>query len=88
MTRNELKELVQNSVQHAVEEVRVLSSNPGLKKNVRVDRRTAVSRIRDTSPKRVFAEKNRRMRHFAEKSFMANLPNTVKNLILCQDFKM
>ena len=50
-------------------------------------------RIRDTSPKttlpkRLFAEKNRRMQHFAEKLFMAYLPNTVKFLILCQDFKI
>ena len=43
---------------------------------------------KDSLPKRHLAEKNLRMRHFAEKLFMANLPNTVKNLILCQDFKM
>ena len=59
--------------------------------------RDLISRIRDTSPKttlpkRLFAEKtlgrkNRRIRHFAEKFFLAYLPNTVKNLILCQDFK-
>ena len=43
MTRNELKELVLNSVQTAVDEVRALSVKTGLKKNIRVDRRTAVS---------------------------------------------
>ena len=43
---------------------------------------------KDSLPKRHLAEKNRRMLHFAEKLFLPNLPNTVKNLILCQGFKM
>ena len=42
-TRDELRELVLNSVQTAVDEVRALSVKTGLKKNIRVDRRTAVS---------------------------------------------
>ena len=63
-----------------------------------VQRPQSAFRIRDTSPKttwpkRLLAEKTlgrkkRRMRHFAEKLLMTNLPNTVRNLILCQDFKM
>ena len=60
--------------------IKIISQKHRNKGSVTLRRKTLCRK--DSLPKRHLAEKNRRMPHFAEKLLMANLPNTVKNLIL------